>query len=48
LDRGVYDNLDQMVGPFQVVSIDFIKSEQRRDVFVEQCPELVIVDAAHT
>lgn len=33
--------------PFQVISIDFIKSDTRRDVFVEQCPELVIVDEAH-
>jgi SNF2 family DNA or RNA helicase len=33
--------------PFQVISIDFIKSDVRRDVFVEQCPELVIVDEAH-
>jgi superfamily II DNA or RNA helicase len=34
--------------PFQVISIDFIKSDVRRDVFVEQCPELVIVDEAHS
>ena len=34
--------------PFQVISIDFIKSDARRDVFVEQCPELVIVDEAHS
>lgn len=34
--------------PYQVISIDFIKSDTRRDVFVEQCPELVIVDEAHT
>ena len=33
--------------PYQVISIDFIKSDTRRDVFVEQCPELVIVDEAH-
>jgi len=33
--------------PYQVISIDFIKSEARRDVFVEQCPEFVIVDEAH-
>ncbi len=30
------------------LSIDFIKSDTRRDVFIEQCPELVIVDEAHT
>jgi superfamily II DNA or RNA helicase len=34
--------------PFQVLSIDYIKSDMRRDVFVSQCPELVIVDEAHT
>lgn len=34
--------------PFQVISIDYIKSEARRQVFVNECPELVIVDEAHT
>ncbi len=34
--------------PFQVLSVDYIKSEGRRDVFVSQCPELVIVDEVHT
>lgn len=34
--------------PFQVLSIDYIKSDARRDVFVSQCPELVVVDEAHT
>lgn len=34
--------------PFQVLSIDYIKSDARRDVFVIQCPELVIVDEVHT
>ena len=34
--------------PYQVLSIDFIKSDTRRDVFIEQCPELVVVDEAHT
>jgi len=28
--------------------MDFIKSDQRRDDFVRACPELVIVDEAHT
>ena len=42
-DTSVYDYY-----PYQVVSIDFIKSAVRRDVFIEQCPELVIVDEAHT
>jgi len=42
-DTSVYDYY-----PFQVISIDFIKSDQRRDVFIAQCPQLVIVDEAHT
>jgi len=42
-DTSVYDYY-----PFQVISIDFIKSDTRRDVFIEQCPELIIVDEAHT
>ncbi len=42
-DTSVYDYY-----PYQVISIDFIKSDTRRDVFVEQCPEMVIVDETHT
>ena len=42
-DTSVYDYY-----PYQVISIDFIKADARSDVFVEQCPELVIVDEAHT
>lgn len=34
--------------PFTVVSTDFIKSDIRRDEFIRTCPELVIVDEAHT
>jgi hypothetical protein len=34
--------------PFVVVSIDFIKSDRRRGDFLRACPELVIVDEAHT
>jgi superfamily II DNA or RNA helicase len=34
--------------PFTVVSLDFIKSDHRRDDFLRTCPELVIVDEAHT
>lgn len=33
---------------FVVVSTDFIKSDSRRGDFVRACPELVIVDEAHT
>ena len=42
-DVSVYDYY-----PFQVISVDYIKSEQRRQVFIQQCPEMVIVDEAHT
>lgn len=42
-DTSVYDYY-----PHQVISIDYIKSDTRRNVFIEQCPELVIVDEAHT
>ncbi len=34
--------------PFVIVSMDYIKSTRRRDEFVRTCPELVIVDEAHT
>ncbi len=33
--------------PFVVVSTDFIKADRRRDEFLDQAPELVIVDEAH-
>jgi superfamily II DNA or RNA helicase len=33
---------------FTVVSTDFIKADTRRATFVRTCPELVIVDEAHT
>lgn len=34
--------------PFTVVSTDFIKTDRRRHDFLRTCPELVIVDEAHT
>ena len=34
--------------PYQVVSIDFIKSGPKREIFLNECPELIIVDEAHT
>lgn len=42
-DASVYDYY-----PYQIISIDYIKADSRRAVFIEQCPELVIVDEAHT
>jgi superfamily II DNA or RNA helicase len=43
LDESLFDR-----HPFTVISTDFIKSPQRRAEFVNHCPELVIVDEAHT
>ncbi|MBL8481624.1 MAG: DEAD/DEAH box helicase family protein [Rhodocyclaceae bacterium] len=34
--------------PYTVVSLDYIKSDRRRDEFQRACPECVIVDEAHT
>ncbi|HNH48762.1 MAG TPA: DEAD/DEAH box helicase, partial [Myxococcota bacterium] len=34
--------------PYSVVSLDYIKSERRRNDFLRACPEFVIVDEAHT
>lgn len=34
--------------PYQIISIDFIKSDSRRQVFINECPELVIVDEVHS
>lgn len=43
LDQSIFD-----VYPYVVVSTDFVKSERRRDDFLRACPELAIVDEAHT
>jgi superfamily II DNA or RNA helicase len=42
-NRSVFD-----VFPFTIVSMDYIKSESRRHDFIQACPELIIVDEAHT
>jgi superfamily II DNA or RNA helicase len=34
--------------PFVIISTDYIKSPRHRDDFIRACPELVIVDEAHT
>ena len=34
--------------PYTVVSTDYIKSDRRKQEFLRTCPELVIVDEAHT
>jgi superfamily II DNA or RNA helicase len=33
--------------PFQVISIDFVKSDRKRANFLQHCPDFVIVDEAH-
>lgn len=49
LDRKIYGDASiYHYFPFQVISIDYIKSDHRRQEFVHECPELVIVDEAHT
>src|SRR5437588_1188199 len=42
-DESLFDHY-----PSVIVSTDFIKADRRRDDFVRACPELVIVDEAHT
>ena len=34
--------------PFQIISIDYIKSGSKRQIFIDHCPEMIIVDEAHT
>jgi SNF2 family DNA or RNA helicase len=34
--------------PFQIISIDYIKSSDRKPMFLQHCPEFIIVDEAHT
>jgi superfamily II DNA or RNA helicase len=43
LDQSLFD-----IYPYVIVSTDFIKSERRREEFLRTCPEMVIVDEAHT
>lgn len=42
-DRSVFYHL-----PYQVISIDYIKSDKRRPIFLNDIPDLIIVDEAHT
>ena len=49
LDREIHGDVSVYQHyPFQIISIDYIKSEQRRQIFIQECPELLIVDEAHT
>ena len=34
--------------PFQIISIDYIKSGEKRQKFIDHAPEMIIVDEAHT
>ena len=34
--------------PYQIISIDYIKQKERMGVFLEHCPDFIIVDEAHT
>ena len=36
------------VHPHTVVSLDYVKTRERRDSFIQACPDFVIVDEAHT
>jgi len=36
------------IHPFTVISIDYIKSDRRKEEFLRSAPEFIIVDEAHT
>jgi len=42
-DKSIFYHL-----PYQVISIDYLKSDKRKALFLNDCPDLVIVDEAHT
>jgi superfamily II DNA or RNA helicase len=49
LERAIPNNVNLFEHyPFTVTSIDFVKGSRWRSSFVHACPELVIVDEAHT
>ena len=49
LDREIHgDTSVYEYYPYQIISIDYIKSDVRRQVFIQECPEFIIVDEAHT
>ena len=49
LDREIHgDTSVYQFYPFQVLSIDYIKSESRRATFINECPEFVIIDEVHS
>ena len=49
LERGIPPGVSIFsVHPHTVVSLDYVKTRERRDNFLQACPEFVIVDEAHT
>ena len=42
-DRSIFYHV-----PYQVISIDYIKAEKRKPLFINEAPDLIIVDEAHT
>ena len=49
LERGIPPGVSIFsVHPHTVVSLDYIKTPERRDHFLQACPDFVIVDEAHT
>ncbi|MFK4100259.1 helicase-related protein [Streptomyces sp. NPDC019531] len=50
LERSIIENEQTIFDryPYTVVSTDFIKQRERRDAFLRTCPDLLIVDEAHT
>lgn len=49
LERGLRPNESVFEAyPHTIVSLDYIKSDRRRNDFLRACPEFVIVDEAHT
>jgi superfamily II DNA or RNA helicase len=49
LEKGLPPGVSPFVAhPHTVVSLDYIKSDNRRDEFLRACPDFVIVDEAHT
>ena len=49
LERGVPPGVSIFsVHPHTVVSLDYVKTQERRENFLQACPDFVIVDEAHT
>lgn len=42
-DQTLFDHF-----PFQVISIDYIKGDRKREMFLNHVPDMVVVDEAHT